>query len=98
MPGYIMHLAEGRLLEPHLVQRGLLKGERELSLFQNGLAAARHKTEERKTNFPFLERERSGRSRQLHRIWNCFIKNTSSGCMNRLCWATGHICIWTIVL
>lgn len=37
MPGYIMHLAEGRLLEPHLVQRGLLKGERALSLFQNGL-------------------------------------------------------------
>lgn len=37
MPGYIMHLAEGRLLEPHLVERGLLKGERELSLFQDGL-------------------------------------------------------------
>ena len=37
MPGYIMHLAEGRLLEPHLLQRGLLKGERELSLFQDGL-------------------------------------------------------------
>ena len=37
MPGYIMHLAEGRLLEPHLVQSGLLKGERALSLFQNGL-------------------------------------------------------------
>ena len=37
MPGYIMHLAEGRLLEEALTDRGLLKGERDLSLFQDGL-------------------------------------------------------------
>ena len=37
MPGYIMHLAEGRLLEEALCDRGFLKGERDLSLFQDGL-------------------------------------------------------------
>lgn len=37
MPGYIMHLAEGRLLENTLYDRGFLKGERDLSLFQDGL-------------------------------------------------------------
>ena len=37
MPGYIMHLAEGRLLEKTLTDREFLKGERDLSLFQDGL-------------------------------------------------------------
>ena len=37
MPRYIMHLAEGRLLEEALKDRGFLKGERDLSLFQDGL-------------------------------------------------------------
>ena len=32
-----MHLAEGRLLEEALCDRGFLKGERDLSLFQDGL-------------------------------------------------------------
>lgn len=37
MPGYIMHLAEGKLLEKALTDRGFLKGERDLSLFKDGL-------------------------------------------------------------
>lgn len=53
MPGYILHLAEGRLLENSLCKTEMLKGEKDLSLFQNGLLLpdTKRKKEKRTSHF-----------------------------------------------
>lgn len=57
MPGYIMHLAEGRLLEQELCDRGFLKGEREISLFQDGLLLPDTKRKKEKVSSHFWNPE-----------------------------------------
>ena len=37
MPGYMMHLSEGRIMEKQLLDKGFLKEGKDLDLFRNGL-------------------------------------------------------------